>query len=47
MFLVIYDTSMSFCPLPYPSTSDFQFPSAGDRWFRAYWVIPTVQFEKL
>ena len=28
----------SFCPLPllYPSASDFQFPSAGDRWFRAY-----------
>ena len=27
----------SFCPLPllYPSASDFQFPSAGDRWFRA------------
>ena len=25
----------SFCPLP--------FPSAGDRWFRAYWVISTVQ----
>ena len=27
-----------FCPLPllYPSASDFQFPSAGDRWFRAY-----------
>ena len=20
----------------YPSASDFQFPSAGDRWFRAY-----------
>lgn len=28
----------SFCPLPllYPSASDFQFPSAGDRWFRAF-----------
>ena len=28
----------SFCPLPllYPSANDFQFPSAGDRWFRAY-----------
>ena len=25
----------SFCPLP--------FPSDGDRWFRAYWVISTVQ----
>ena len=23
-------------PLLYPSASDFQFPSAGDRWFRAY-----------
>ena len=22
-------------PLLYPSASDFQFPSAGDRWFRA------------
>ena len=27
----------SFCPLP--------FLSAGDRWFRAYWVISTVQVE--
>ena len=29
------------CPLPllYPSASDFQFPSAGDRWFRAYQSI--------
>ena len=28
----------SFCPLTllYPSASDFQFPSAGDRWFKAY-----------
>ena len=27
----------SYCPLPllYPSASDFQFPSAGNRWFRA------------
>ena len=24
-----------FCPLP--------FPSAGDRWFRAYWIISSVQ----
>ena len=31
----------SFCPLPllYPSASDFQFPSAGDRWIRAYQSI--------
>ena len=37
--------SRGLCPLPllYPSASDFQFPSAGDRWFRAYWVISTVQ----
>ena len=30
-----------FCPLPllYPSASDFQFPSAGDRWIRAYQSI--------
>ena len=30
-----------FCPLPllYPSASDFQFPSAGDRWVRAYQSI--------
>ena len=30
-----------FSPLPllYPSASDFQFPSAGDRWFRAYQSI--------
>ena len=34
-------------PLLYPSASDFQFPSAGDRWFRAYWVISTVQVEKI
>ena len=33
-------------PLPYPSASDFQFPSAGDRWLRAYWVFSTVQVEK-
>ena len=33
-------------PLLYPSASDFQFPSAGDRWFRTYWVISTVQVEK-
>ena len=40
-------TSMSFCllPLPYPSASDFQFPSAGDRWFMVYWVISTIQVE--
>ena len=30
-----------FCPLPllYPSASDFQFPSAGDRWIKAYQSI--------
>ena len=40
-------TSMSFCllPLPYPSASDFQFPSAGDRRFMVYWVISTIQVE--
>ena len=40
--------SVSFCPLslPYPSASDFQFPSAGDRRFRAYWVISTIQVEE-
>ena len=40
-------TSMSFCllPLPYPSASVFQFPSAGDRWFMVYWVISTIQVE--
>ena len=39
--------SKSFFPLPllYPSASDFQFPSAGDRRFRAYWVISTVQVD--
>ena len=40
--------SMSFCPLPllYPSARDFQFPSAGDRRFWAYWVISTIQVEE-
>ena len=34
---VVQERARSFCPLPllYPSASDFQFPSAGDRWFRA------------
>ena len=37
----MWGLSGSFCPLPllYPSASDFQFPSAGDRWFRAYQSI--------
>ena len=35
---VVQVRARGFCPLPllYPSASDFQFPSAGDRWFRAY-----------
>ena len=35
----------SFCPLPllYPSGSDFQFPSAGDRWFRACCLLATCR----
>ena len=33
-------------PLLYPSARDFQFPSAGDRRFRAYWVISTIQVEE-
>ena len=34
---VVQERARSFCPLPllYPSASDFQFHSAGDRWFRA------------
>ena len=35
----------SFCPLPflYHSASDFQFHSAGDRWFRAcYWTSDRI-----
>ena len=37
--------AMSFCHLTllYPSASDFQFPSAGDRWFRAcYWTSDRI-----
>ncbi len=35
----------SFCPLPllYPSASDFQFPSAGDRWFRACCLLAKLE----
>ena len=34
---VVQERARSFSPLPllYPSASDFQFHSAGDRWFRA------------